>query len=142
MDMKFPDRQLTGKLRTFIVALAGFPFLAPGFSMATDSALQVIPIEMGDYSFLPKLIEVRAGSTVQIQLTNKDAVVPHNFSLRDDTTELDIDVSVAAGETRLVEITPLVPGSYKYYCNKKLPFMKSHRKRGMEGTLNVVPAKP
>ena len=32
-----------------------------------------------------------------------------------------------------------VAGTYTFYCNKKLPLMKSHRDRGMEGALVVVP---
>ncbi len=138
--MKSPERWLTAKSNILIMALASLPVLAPGYSMATDSVPPLILIELGDYSFSPNEIEIRAGSTVQLQLTNRDAVVPHNFTLHDDTAGLDIDVNLAAGKARLVEITPLTPGSYKYYCNKKLPFMKSHRKRGMEGTLTVIPA--
>ncbi len=138
--MKSPERWLTGKSNILIMALASLPVLAPGYSMATDSVPPLILIELGDYSFFPNEIEIRAGSTVRLQLTNRDAVVPHNFTLRDDTAGLDIDVNLAAGKARLVEITPLTPGSYKFYCNKKLPFMKSHRKRGMEGTLTVISA--
>ena len=32
-------------------------------------------------------------------------------------------------------------GSYSFYCNKKLPFMKSHRDRGMWGRLVVNEAR-
>ncbi len=136
--MKSPERWLTGKSSILIVVLASLPVLAPGYSMAADTVPPLIPIELGDYSFSPNEIEIRAGSTTQLQLINRDAVVPHNFTLRDDTAGLDIDVNLAAGKARLVEITPLTPGSYKFYCNKKLPFMKSHRQRGMEGTLTVI----
>jgi plastocyanin len=50
-----------------------------------------------------------------------------------------VDTEVSAGKTEVVDITPRAPGSYKFYCNKKLIFMKSHRDRGMEGTLVVAP---
>jgi len=138
--MKSPEKRQTGKLSIFMVALASLLVLAPGYSLATDSVSRLILIELGDYNFFPNEIEVRAGSTIQLQLTNRDTVVSHNFTLRDDISGLDINVNLAAGKARLVEITPLTPGSYKFYCDKKLPFMKSHRKRGMEGTLTVIPA--
>ncbi len=137
--MKSPEKWPTGISSIFMIALASLPVLAPGSSMATDSVPSIISIELGDYSFSPSEIEVRAGSTVQLQLTNRDTVVPHNFTLRDGNAGLDIDVNLSAGKARLVEITPLTPGSYKFYCSKKLPLMKSHRKRGMEGTLTVIP---
>lgn len=138
--MKSTKNRRTGKLSISMIALASLLILAPGYSLATDSVSRLVLIELGDYSFFPNEIEVRAGSTIQLQLINRDTVVSHNFTLRDDIAGLDINVNLAAGKVRLVEITPLTPGSYKFYCDKKLPFMKSHRERGMEGTLTVIPA--
>ena len=95
---------------------------------------------MGDYRFNPDTIRVQAGQTIQLELTNTDSLTPHNFTLKAEAAGLDVDTDVSAGKTEVVNITPLAPGSYKFYCNKKLIFMKSHRDRGMEGTLIVAPA--
>ncbi len=100
---------------------------------------QTIPMQLGDYHFTPHELAVRAGRSVQLELTNTDGITPHNFTLKDPAGGLDIDINVPPGATRAVELTPKVPGSYTFYCNKKLPFMKSHRERGMEGTLTVLP---
>ena len=124
------------------VALAFLPFFVAANSFAMDSDTQVINVELGDYRFTPSEIEIPAGSTVLLQLTNTDGVVPHNFSLKDEAAGLDIDVNLSAGSIQSVEITPMKPGSYRFYCDKKLPFMKSHRQRGMEGTLTVTTAHP
>jgi plastocyanin len=82
---------------------------------------------------------LHAGETVRLELTNTDGITPHNFTLK-AAGALNLDIDVAAGETQVLELTAPVTGTYTFYCNKKLPFMKSHRDRGMEGVLVVVPA--
>lgn len=99
-----------------------------------------IPMQLGDYHFMPDTLTVPSGETVRLELTNTDKVTPHNFTLKAETAGLNVDVDVSAGKTEVVDITPLAPGTYKFYCNKKLLFMKSHRDRGMEGTMIVAPA--
>lgn len=140
--MKASQCRHDGLLVNWKVALAFLPVFVAVDSYATDSDTQIITVELGDYRITPSEIEIPAGSTVQLQLTNTDAVVPHNFSLKDEPAGLNIDVNLSAGATQLVELTPMKPGSYRFYCDKKLPFMKSHRKRGMEGTLTVTPTHP
>jgi len=103
---------------------------------------QAVAVTLGDYAFSPAHIEVTAGQPVSLTLTNTDAITPHNFTLQDTDAGLDISSGVGAGKSVLVEFTPRVPGTYTFYCNKKLPFMKSHREHGMEGTLTVTPASP
>jgi plastocyanin len=125
---------LTGIL--FTVVLLG----PTALSAATPA--QTVPVTMGDYRFTPDKITMQSGETVRLELTNSDSMTPHNFTLKDETAGLNVDIDVNAGKTEVVDIMPLVPGTYKFYCNKKLPFMKSHRKHGMEGTLVVAPAGP
>lgn len=110
----------------------------PGIRAAEEQP-RTIPIQMGDYRFSPDEISVVAGETVRLELHNTDTLTPHNFTLKEKNAGLDIDVDVGAGKTRTVEVTPQWPGSYTFFCNKKLPFMKSHRDRGMTGTLIVTP---
>jgi plastocyanin len=116
-------------------------FLVCGAAHGAD-AVRVIAVGMGDYRFQPDAIELHAGETVRLELTNTDGLTPHNFTLQDAAGELDLDIDVAAGETQVLELSAPVTGTYTFYCNKKLPFMKSHRDRGMEGALVVVPADP
>ena len=98
---------------------------------------QAITLTLGDYRFTPGTIEVTAGQSVQLTLTNTDRITPHNFIMKDEAAGLNIDIDVSAGKTSTVEFTPTIPGSYTFYCSKKLPFMKSHQEKGMEGTLTV-----
>lgn len=137
--------RLIARLSLPFLMLAGI--LVAGLVPGTPGPLAATPVRsiavtLGDYRFTPDSITVASGETVQLELTNTDSVTPHNFTLKDEAAGLDVDVDVSAGRTEIVDITPLTPGEYKYYCNKKLLFMKSHRDRGMEGTLIVAPAAP
>jgi plastocyanin len=120
------------------ILFAGFVLFAPG--LPATPATRSIPVKMGDYRFKPDTVRVQTGETVQLELTNTDSLTPHNFTLKAEAAGLNVDTEVSAGKTEVVDITPRAPGSYKFYCNKKLIFMKSHRDRGMEGTLVVAPA--
>jgi plastocyanin len=100
---------------------------------------QKISLSLGDYHFTPDNLQVQAGRPVVLTLTNTDTLTPHNFTLQDAAAGLDIDTDVSAGSMSIIEFTPVKPGSYTFFCSKKLLFMKSHRERGMEGTLRVTP---
>ncbi len=131
----------TGKfhrLTALILALTG-SFLLPlsGIEAYADETPQAITLTLGDYRFDPDTLEVRAGQPVALTLINKDGITPHTVILKDTAAGLDIDTGVSAGSTTTIEFTAEAPGTYTFYCSKKLPFMKSHRERGMEGTLTV-----
>ncbi len=130
-------QRFDGKLTTSIIlacALAGAPI--PGAA----NEVKEITIELGDYSFSPEALEVIVGTTVRLTLVNTDGVTPHNIILNEEGSDLDIKVDVKAGKTVEYEFTPTAPGTYTFFCDKKLFFMKSHRERGMEGVLTVLPA--
>ena len=44
-----------------------------------------------------------------------------------------------ATEVKKIAFTATAVGKYPIYCSKKLLFFASHRERGMEGVLEVVP---
>jgi plastocyanin len=128
-----------------LVILAALSFAGSGLNpseLLAATPIRSIAVKMGDYRFIPDEITVRAGETVQLQLTNTDRLTPHNFTLKAENAGLNVDTDVSADKAKAVDITPLVPGTYPFYCNKKLLFFKSHRDRGMEGTLIVSSAGP
>ena len=116
--------------------LAALVLVSTGPVIASEQ-LQVITLTLGDYQFTPDTVEVTAGQPVQLTLTNTDSITPHNFILKDEAAGLDIDIDVSARKTAIIEFTPEKTGSYSFYCSKKLPFMKSHQEKGMQGTLTV-----
>jgi plastocyanin len=114
--------------------------LVPLAAPAADAEAQQVTVHLGDYRYRPDAVEVVAGRPVELTLVNEDKITPHNFTLKEPNAGIDLDAAVSAGESTTLHFTPQTAGSYTFYCNKKLPFMKSHRERGMEGKLTVRPA--
>ena len=111
--------------------------LVPACPAVASEPTQAVTLTLGDYQFTPDIFEITAGQPVRLTLTNTDTITPHNFIMKDEAAGLNIDIDVSAGKTSTIEFTPTTPGSYTFYCSKKLPFMKSHQEKGMEGTLTV-----
>ena len=122
-----------------LLLLACAVITAGSITAAADDTRKFI-IHLSDYRFHPDAIEVVAGKPVELTLVNDDRITPHNFTLKAPDAGLDLSANISAGETATLRFTPRTAGSYVFYCNKKLLFMKSHRARGMEGKLTVRPA--
>ena len=111
------------------VAWAGEPvILQPG-----ADGVQRATIILDSYSYSPDHIVVQAGKPVELTLTSVTTITPHNFIIQ----ELAVEQDTGAGKTATVRFTPMQPGTYQIYCDKKLPFFPSHREKGMEGRLEV-----
>lgn len=108
---------------------------------ATDEEARKFTVKLGDYRFDPNTIEVIAGRPVELTLVNRDFLTPHNLTLQDQAAGLAVDADVQPGISVTVRFTPRAPGTYTFYCNKRLLFFKSHREQGMEGHL-IVREKP
>lgn len=99
--------------------------------------LQRATVVLDSYSYTPHHLIVQAGKPVELFLTSITSVTPHNFVLKSEAAGLSIERDVSAGKTVTVQFTPMKPGIYTFYCDKKLLFLPSHREKGMEGTLEV-----
>jgi len=106
---------------------------------ADESDIKVIEVALGGYRFMPQEIQLMADQPAILRLVNTDTVTPHNFSMKTSVDAQDIDVDVLGGESVDVQLAPLPAGRYTFYCGNKLLFMKSHREKGMEGSLIVSP---
>ena len=114
---------------------AADPF-AVDVPLAADG-VQRAAIEADSYDFLPRHLVVRAGKPVELTVKSLTWLVPHNVVIDDPRSGLAIHEEVPAGESVTIRFTPAVPGVFAIYCDKKLPFFKSHREKGMEGVLEV-----
>jgi len=113
--------------------------LPAGIFDAAAGDPDVIEIRLGDYRFEPAEVQLAAGRPAILRLINTDTIVPHNFSLSTSGHGADVDVDILGGESVEVRLGPLPAGRYPFHCNKKMVFMKSHREKGMEGSLTVTP---
>ena len=109
----------------------------PNGAEAAQDSVQPFIIQLGDYQFEPDTIEVVADRPVELTLINMDVLTRHNFTLKASDPGLELETGISPGTSVTVRLTPTVPGTYSFYCDKKLLFLKSHRERGMEGKLIV-----
>lgn len=124
----------------FLAILACTLLVVPLAARAADAEAQQVTVHLGDYRFQPATIEVAAGRAVELTLVNDDKITPHNITLKEPAVGLDLSADVSGGQSTTLRFTPPTAGTYLLYCNKKLPFMKSHREHGMEAKLVVKPA--
>jgi len=105
--------------------------------LAADG-VQRAEIIADSYSYTPDHLIVKANIPVELSLQSKTWLVPHSFVLKDAEAGLDIEQDIPAGKSVLIKFTPTRPGTFKFFCNKKLLFFKSHEGHGMKGTLEVT----
>lgn len=108
------------------------------FRAAADAdGVQRVEIVGGSYHFRPDHIVVEVNHPVELKVKKERGLTPHNIVLK--APEAGIDFEVPLGEeATTIRFTPTKTGVFKFYCNKRLLFFKSHRDRGMEGELEVV----
>jgi plastocyanin len=104
-----------------------------------QDGVQRATMTMDSYEYAPKHLIVQAGKPVELTLKSVTIIVPHNLLLKEPDAGLDVNQTVSSGDTEKVRFTPTKPGKYTFYCDKKppIPFAKTHREKGMEGTLEV-----
>ena len=140
MDAIPETKGISGYVRAVLFLMCAVFASSPIAAVAADTDAQKFTIHLSDYRFHPDVIEVVAGRPVELTLVNDDKITPHNFTLEAPDAGMDLKANISAGKSATLRFTPRTAGGYVFYCNKKLPFMKSHRERGMEGKLDVRPA--
>lgn len=135
-----------------LAVLMGASLFLPSFGIGSEQAPHVppllVPVDQLDgiqratiildsYSYTPNHLIVQAGKPVELLLTSITTITPHNFLLKNEVAGLSIERDVGSGRTVTVQFTPMKPGIYTFYCDKKLLFFPSHQEKGMEGKLEV-----
>jgi plastocyanin domain-containing protein len=100
--------------------------------------VQRIRLEGGGYFFRPSHIVVKLNVPVELLASREAGVTPHDLVIKAPEAGIAVEVDLAA-EPKKIVFTPTAVGKYPFYCSKKLLFFASHRERGMEGVLEVVP---
>jgi len=100
--------------------------------------VQRVPVTAGSYFFDPNRIIVKVNTKVELTVTKEGGVTPHDIEMK--FPEAGMEFSEGLSSTpKVISFTPTKPGTYPFFCTKNPPFGKSHRERGMEGTIEVVP---
>ncbi len=133
---------------TKLLSICLFLLLLPAVALAEEKTEDVIiakpdvhgvqKVDMtgGSYYFKPNYIVVKKNMPVRILLKNDSTLIAHNFVI--DEPDAGMEANVEMNGTNIAEFIPRIPGKYKFYCDRKFIFSKSHRQKGMEGTIEVV----
>ncbi len=98
---------------------------------------QRVEIVAGAYFFSPDHIVVKANIPLELKVRKEPGIVPHNFVIKEPEAGFDMNESLST-EPKIIRVTPNKTGKYPFYCDKKFLFFESHRKKGMEGFLEVT----
>lgn len=108
------------------------------YKATVDSdGIQKVEVTAGEYFFNPDRIIVKVNVPVEISIRKEPGIVPHHFVLKAPEAGMDILESLSS-DPKTIRFTPTRAGEYQFYCDKKLIFSRSHREKGMEGTLEVT----
>lgn len=99
--------------------------------------VQRATVTLDSYSYTPNHMIVETGKPVELTLTSVTTIIPHNFIIKEPDAGLSVEQDVSAGKTVTIIFTPTQPGTFPFYCDKRLWPLPSHRDKGMEGKLEV-----
>jgi len=126
------------KTTTLLASLSLFGTTAAGKDTAAtqemDGTIHKFNIIAESYSFTPDHIVMQAGVPV-VLVVEKKGIIPHDLIIDDPASGLSIKKSLS-GITE-IRFTPMKKGEFEFYCGKDVPFVKSHREKGMHGILEV-----
>jgi len=107
------------------------------FVAEVKDGVQRVEMTGGGYYFDPNVVVVKVNVPVELKIKKEAGITPHNITLKAPEAGIDFDESLS-GDPKVIKFTPAKTGKYAFECTKKLPFVKSHKERGMHGVLEVV----
>lgn len=100
--------------------------------------VQRVRIVGGDYFFKPSHIVVKVNVPVELIASKEAGITPHNIVIQAPEAGIAVEEDLDT-EAKKISFTATAVGKYPIYCSNRLLFFASHRERGMEGILEVVP---
>lgn len=99
--------------------------------------VQRVKVVGGSYFFKPDHIVVKVDIPVELLVSKESGLIPHDMVARAPEAGINFAESLTT-EPKIIRFTPTKPGTYSFYCSKKLLFFESHRHKGMDGVVEVV----
>lgn len=115
------------------VALAEEPVKVP----VDPDGVQRIEVVGGSYFYKPSQIIVKVNVPVELTVKKESGITPHDIVMKEPEAGIDFKESLGT-EPKVIKFTPTKTGIFSFFCSKKPPLLESHRKKGMEGKLEVV----
>ena len=103
-----------------------------------EDGVQRVDVKVDSYYFEPHHIVVKVNKPVELRLRSVTSLIPHEFVMAHPEAGLKVHQDISAGEDVKVTFTPTKTGSFEFYRDKKPLLFKSHKSKGMKGTLEVT----
>jgi plastocyanin domain-containing protein len=108
------------------------------FTATVDKdGVQKVELVGGEYYFDPNYIIVKKDIPVELTVRKMSGMIPHNIVVESPEAGINIREAMST-DPKVIRFTPTKAGKYPVFCDKKLLFFPSHRKKGMEAVLEVV----
>ncbi len=122
----------------FALTVAAEEFVEKRYEAGVDEdGVQRVEIEAGEYYYDPNFIVVKVGVPVELSIRDVGGIASHDIAI--EAPEAGIDFSEDFGsEPVTIRFTPTRVGEYQFECTKRFLFFRSHKDRGMHGTIKVV----
>jgi plastocyanin len=99
--------------------------------------VQRVNIQAGSYFFDPNYLIVKLNVPVEITIKKEPEMIAHDFVISAPEAGMDVKEPLSK-EPKVIKLTPTRVGKYPFYCDHEFLFFRSHRVRGMEGTIEVT----
>lgn len=106
-------------------------------TIAADG-LQHVRIEGGSDFYKPNHLIVKVNVPVEFTVSVEWGLIPHTLVIQSPEAGISVDEKLSS-DAKNIRFTPTAVGKYPFYGKNKSLFFKSHREKGMEGVLEVVP---
>lgn len=133
----------------YFISIVGAMALITAAAMADDrpakrfvagidkDGYQRVEMTAGEYYYDPSVVVVKVNVPVELTIKKAGGMAPHNLVMKAPEAGLDFTIDIS-NEPRKVAFMATKTGTYAFECSKRFLFFKSHKDRGMHGTLEVV----
>ena len=123
---------------SFVAVFAGAQDKTEAYTATVDKdGVQHISIIGGSYFFKPDRIVVKKNMPVELSVSLEPGIAPHSIVANAPDAGIVFDESLSSNP-KIITFTAKATGEYIFYCKNKLPFLPSHREKGMQGIIEVV----
>lgn len=136
--------------RSLLIYISIAALLIAGLSFAAEEAakppfraviggdgVQRVDVLGGEYFFEPRHIIFIVNVPVEMTFKKNWGIVPHTIVMNEPEAGMKFNEKMSS-TPKTIKFTPIKVGVYPIICDKKPPFFKSHRDKGMEGIVQVV----
>jgi heme/copper-type cytochrome/quinol oxidase subunit 2 len=127
----------------FLVMFLFIPWLSVSAETETATSqigadgIQRVDVLAGSYFFNPNRIILKVNVPVELKLKKESGLVPHDITMKSPEAGMDFQVGLST-DPKVLSFIPKRTGTYPFYCSKKF-LGESHREKGMQGTIEVIP---